>query len=135
MGSDFSYEDSTERLKLKERYTPYLIGTDIIEGKEVYLLELISLEEGVSYYRRKIWVAQEEYVILRQEMYAKSGKLLKIAKTLAVEEVNNRFYPSHLVMTDQLRKDSSTEIILSDLRLDEEIPNQIFTRQYLEQKK
>lgn len=127
MGSDFSYEDSLEMKKLLTHYTPEIVGEEAIAGRECFILDLTASKRDVTYYRRKIWVDKEYFIILKGELYAKSGKLLKEMTSQKVEKFNNRYYPTHMTMVNKLRKDSRTELITVSVKFDVDIPDELFS--------
>jgi outer membrane lipoprotein-sorting protein len=131
-GSDFSYRDMLESLHLLDLYNVNLLGEETIDGRSCYILELIA-KNGVevSYYRRKMWVDQERFIQLKEEMYAPSGKLLKVSTTEKVEQFGNRFYPTEVVMEDKIRKNSNTRMITDKIQFNLVIPDGTFTRQHL----
>lgn len=132
MGSDFSYQDMMESEKLTELYKFELIGEEKIEGRNCYVLEGIAVEgKKVSYYRRKSWVDKERFVGLKEELYAKSGRLLKAMKVNKVEEIEGRWYPMESVMEDKLRKGSRTEFVIKSIEFNPEIPAGTFTLENL----
>jgi outer membrane lipoprotein-sorting protein len=134
MGSDFSYSDSTERLKLLERYDAGITGTEQLDGRDVYVLELKAKQADANYFTRKMWVDRERYVILKQEMYAKSGKLLKSMTISDVRQIGDRFYVTRMRMEDKLKANTFTEMIMTNIKLDSDIPDSMFTMQNLERK-
>ena len=131
-GSDFSYRDMLENLHLLDLYNVNLIGAATIGDRPCYLLELTA-KSGVevSYYRRKMWVDQERFIQLKEELYAPSGKLLKESTTEKVDQFGSRYYPTITVMEDKLRKNSNTRMIIDKILFDVAIPEGTFTRQYL----
>ena len=132
MGSDFSYQDMMESDKLTELYKFELIGEEKIEGRNCYVLEGIAIEgKKVSYYRRKSWVDKERFVGLKEELYAKSGRLLKAMKVNKVEEIEGRWYPMESVMEDKLRKGSRTEFVIKSIEFNPKIPAGTFTLENL----
>jgi outer membrane lipoprotein-sorting protein len=133
MGSDFSYEDALERSKrLIDYYQCELLGTENLKDSTCYLIELLPKLKEVTYYRRKVWLDQQTYLPLREELYAKSGKLLKVMEVIKVEKIGKRYYPTHIVMEDKLKKGSKTEFVISNLRLDTQLPDDMFSLQKLE---
>ena len=65
--------------KLTELYDFNLIGEEDLDGRPCYVLEGIAVEgKEVSYYRRKSWVDKERFIGLKEELYARSGRLLKV---------------------------------------------------------
>ena len=71
MGSDFSYEDQTERSKLFEDYTASIIGEEKLNGRDMWVM-LLESKSGieVTYVKRKIWVDKEQYVIYFSQLFA-----------------------------------------------------------------
>lgn len=132
MGSDFSYQDMMESDKLTELYKFELTGEEKIEGRNCYVLEGVAVEgKKVSYYRRKSWVDKERFVGLKEELYAKSGRLLKAMKVNKVEENEGRWYPMESVMEDKLRKGSRTEFVIKSIEFNPKIPAGTFTLENL----
>jgi len=134
MGSDFSYEDSMERNKLREDYKAVLTGEEELNGRPCYVLELTAVTREVTYYRRKIWVDKEMFIAWKSQRYAKTGKLLKVMTVKNIDKFDDRYYPTHMVMEDKLRKDSSTEFIIEDAEFNVNIPASVFTRRNLERR-
>jgi outer membrane lipoprotein-sorting protein len=132
MGSDFSYQDALDYEHMTEQYQAELLGGETLDGRPCYLLELVAREGvEVSYYRRKIWIDKERYIALREELYAPSGKLLKVSTTEKVEAFGARYYATAVRMEDKLRKNSSTRFVIEKIVFDAPIPAGTFTRQRL----
>ena len=134
MGSDFSYEDSMERNKLREDYAAEYAGVETHEERQCHVLELTAQRKDVTYYRMKIWVDQERNVVLKSERYAKTGKLLKVMTAGKVDKFENRYYPTIVTMEDKIRKESKTEMVMENIRFNVLIPEEIFTRRNLEKR-
>jgi len=135
MGSDFSYEDMTERVKrLREEYTGEILEDENVEGHNCYVMVLTSKNPKKTYYRRKIWVDKKRYVGLKEELYSKGGKLLKVMKVDKIEIIEQRYYPTVITMEDKLRKNSSTTMILKKIKFNIPIPAQTFTERQLMKK-
>jgi outer membrane lipoprotein-sorting protein len=131
MGSDLSFEDMMESHKLSEIYDVTIAGDEEIGDKICYILDLESDKEDAPYARQKLWVGKDDFISYRYEFYALSGRLMKSAEVLEVQKINNKNFPVKIKMTDELRKDSSTIFELRDLKLDVEIPDEIFSRKNL----
>ncbi|KPK89779.1 hypothetical protein AMJ80_09290 [bacterium SM23_31] len=134
MGSDYSYEDTLDRIKLLEDYTSVLLGEEDFDGRTCYVLELTAARKDVTYYRRKIWVDKEYFIGLKSELYAKTGKLLKMMTVHKIEQIQGRHYPTQATMQDLLRKDSRTEFFITGIQFDVDIPDEIFTIRNLEKR-
>lgn len=132
MGSDISYEDALESDTLSAKYTITVSGEEKVGERICYVLTLDAKAKDVPYEKRKMWVDKETFVGWKQEMYAKSGKLLKESRTLKVETIGGRIYPVKVEMVNKLRKDSKTEFEQTDLVFDVPMSDSEFTVRYLQ---
>ena len=123
MGSDVSYEDALESSDFKARYAAALKGEDTVNGRRCYLMELSARVPTASYDRQMLWIDAERYVRLKAEMYAKSGKLLKVGNTLEVVRLGERWFPARTELVSKLRNNTRTvfsmEKITMEAALDE----------------
>lgn len=132
MGSDFSYQDMLESDKLTDLYDFEIIGEEEYEGRPAYKLEGVKVPgKEVSYYRRVVWIDKERFVGLKEDLYAESGRLLKEANVLEVEEIDGRWYPTHMIMENKLRQNTSTEFIVKEIEFNADLPEDIFTLERL----
>ncbi|MCP4217587.1 MAG: outer membrane lipoprotein-sorting protein [bacterium] len=132
MGSDFSYEDMTRRAeKLRDEYTGEVKADETLDGRVCYVLQLTAKNKKKTYYTRKIWVDKERSVGVKQELFARSGKLLKLLTCDEVKTYKGRYYPTRYTMVDKLRKNSSTIMVIKKLEFDAEIPEGMFTERQL----
>ncbi|MTI60956.1 MAG: outer membrane lipoprotein-sorting protein [Firmicutes bacterium] len=128
MGSDFSYQDMMESDKLTDLYNFELIGEEELNGRQCYVLEGIAKEnKEVSYYRRRSWIDKERFIGLKEELYAQSGRLLKVMNVNRVEQIDDRWYPIESVMENKLRKNTSTDFIIKSIEFNPEIPAGTFS--------
>ncbi len=133
MGSDLSYEDMMDDRKLTDTYNAALEGTETVDGREVYLINLEAKVDDVAYHSQKMWVDTERFVPLKQEMYAKSGKLLKRLEMRDVVKIAGRWFPRTMVYKDMLKQGDGTEYSVTKIEFDVEIPEYIFSKAALKQ--
>jgi outer membrane lipoprotein-sorting protein len=133
MGSDLSYEDMMDDRKLSEMYEAKIIGNELFGDRKTLILELTAKVTDVAYYSQKIWVDAERYVPLKQEMYAKGGKLLKQTEMKDITKVQNRWFPMTVVYKDMLKQGDGTIFKILTIAFDQEIPAFIFTKAALKQ--
>lgn len=128
MGSDLSYEDMMDNSKLLEDYDAVVIGSENYMERDCWIVELQAKTVDVSYQMRKIWVDKDRYIPLKEELYAKSGTLLKRTELSNVSKVGNRWYPMKIVFKDMLKKGDGTEFIVDEIEFDKKIEEYIFTK-------
>ncbi|MDD2890305.1 MAG: outer membrane lipoprotein-sorting protein [bacterium] len=128
MGSDISYEDFMEDPELRNVYDSKVTGEEEMNGRSCYVLDLIAKQDNVAYHSRKIWVDKERYLPLKEERFAKSGKLLKSVEIRKVFETKGRWYPKEMVLKDALSSGEGTQIIIDSIDFDVTIPEHIFSK-------
>ena len=131
MGSDFSYEDAMEPDDLKNLYTASVAGRETVDGRDCHVLELVAKGKDVAYAKRKIWIDAERFIVARSELYARSGMLLKISRTLGYTKIGTRYFPSIVEFSDALKKNSRTVMSMTSLALDAPIDEARFSLQAL----
>jgi len=128
MGSDLSYEDMMDDRKLSDVYDAGVIGSETIGETECWIVEMRATEEDVAYQMRKLWVDQSRYIPLKEELYAKSGKLLKKTELSNIIKHGSRWYPEKIIFKDMLKKGAGTEFIVDDIKFDVEIPEHVLSK-------
>lgn len=128
MGSDLSYEDMMEDRSLSETYIPEILGSESIGDRDCWVLNLSAKMDDVAYHSQKIWIDKERMLGLKQDLIAKSGKLLKTITITEVFKVEGRWYPKRMVFKDVLSKGKGTEFIIDSIEFDVDIPEYIFSK-------
>jgi outer membrane lipoprotein-sorting protein len=128
MGSDLSYEDMLEDRKLRQAYASKIAGEETYEGRPCWVLELTSKAGDMAYPVRKAWVDKERYVVLREERFAKSGKLLKTLEVKSVMSKGGRWIQDRAVFRDVLKPGAGTEMAILSIELDPIIPEAVFSK-------
>jgi len=132
MGSDFSYGDASERPSMVEDYQAVVAGRDSVDGRRTIVLDLTARRDDLAYPGRKIWVDAERFIPLKEERFAKSGKLLKTATLGDVRRVGDRWYPFSVALDDALQRETSTRVEFLDLDLGARVPPEVFSLRHLE---
>lgn len=131
LGSDFSYEDMTENRRMLEDYDGTLEPEQEIDGEPCFVIHLVEKERGMSYPERRYWISKRTWLPVREERYARGGRLLKVARFEDVEQFEDRRFPTRIVMEDRLKESSRTEIVLDELEFRIPEPEGIFDRRNL----
>jgi len=132
MGSDMSYNDMMEDKPLEELYEATIEGSEMIDGRKHWILFLEARVKGLSYPKRRAWVDAEYLLPMKEELYAKSGKLLKSTSMDGVKKIQGRWFPSRFIFKDALKRNSKgTEWIIEDIQFDVDIPDSRFSKALL----
>lgn len=128
MGSDLSYEDMMDDRKLQEIYNCIIEEEVEYDGRKCYLLKLTAKTDDVAYHSQKLWVDIERMIPLKEELYAKSGQLLKRITLSDVKRVGNRWFPMKMLYKDVLKEGDGTEWIITRIEFDKKIDDTIFSK-------
>ena len=132
MGSDMSYNDMMEDRPLIELYEATLEGSKEIDGRSHWIMLLEAKVKGLSYPKRRAWIDKEYLLPTKEELYAKSGKLLKTSTMDGIKKVQGRWFPSRFIYKDELKRNSKgTEWIIDEIAFDIDIPESRFSKALL----
>jgi outer membrane lipoprotein-sorting protein len=132
MGSDMSYEDAINNETLASRYEAVLSGSEKVNGRDAWTLDLTARRRTESYPKRKLWIDKENFDLMRYELYALSGAKLKDYNLLKVDVIGDKRFPVEVEIRDLLRRNSKTTFIMKNVILDKPIPDAVFSQRNLE---
>ena len=132
MGSDMSYNDMMEDRPIEQLYNATLEGSIKIDDRDHYIIALDAKVKGLSYPKRRSWVDKEYLLPTKEELYAKSGKLLKTASLHEIKKIDGRWFPSKFIYKDELKRNSrGTEWIINNIQFNKKIPDSRFSKALL----
>lgn len=132
MGSDMSYNDMMEDRPIDELYGATIEGSIMLDGRDHWIMILDAKVKGLSYPKRRSWVDKEYLLPKKEELYAKSGKLLKTASLEGIKKIEGRWFPSKFVYKDELKRNSKgTEWIIDNIQFNKKIPDSRFSKALL----
>ena len=132
MGSDMSYNDMMEDRPLMDLYSASLEGSVEINGRDHWIMVLEAKVKGLSYPKRRAWIDKEYLLPMKEELYAKSGKLLKTSTMDGVKKVQGRWFPSRFIFKDELKRNSKgTEWVIDEIAFNVDIPDSRFSKALL----
>ena len=131
MGSDLSYEDMMEERKLSEVYDAKIVQEENFNNSPVWIMELTSKVEGLAYFKRTLWIDKNKFVPLKENLYAKSGTLLKTTTFTDIRKIDARWYPMKINYKDMLKDGKGTDFIILDISFDPSIPKELFSKNIL----
>ncbi len=133
MGSDLSYEDMMDDRKLTDVYSAEIEGDEQVEGRQMIILKLTAKVDDAAYYSRKLWVDKEYYLPVKEELYAKSGQLLKRTILSDFKKIEGRWYPMKLNFKDVLKQGKGTDWEIISIKFNTDIPEYLFSKAALKQ--
>jgi len=131
MGSDLSYEDMMEDHKLSKSYSATFDTFTNIGGVKCAVLNLSARDKKTTYQTRKVWINPNDKTVLKEERFAKSGKLLKRILFKDYELISGRKFPRTMIFKDLLKKNTKTTYKFDVIKFDINIPPSYFSQSIL----
>jgi outer membrane lipoprotein-sorting protein len=131
MGTDLSYDDVSSQERNADLDTHRILREDILNGKSCYVIESIPKDSSYQYGKMLQWKDKGSSVNYRIELYDKRGNQVKTFETLELKDVQGRLTPMVTKMTT-LNAGTSTTITVERIQYDSNIPEKVFTVDYLE---
>ncbi len=97
-------------------------------------VDIITLEAKTtepSYPKVTYYFRQDIPLVLKQEDFAGSGRLMRTTLLPKYTKIPNGYVPVQIIVRDELNKGENTQQVISDLSFDK-LPDNIFTKAYLE---
>ena len=117
--TDFSLEDMAN-VPYSERYTAMLTGTD----GDAFLITLVAGASKSNYSKIEALVSKEYGYPLKMDYFDIQGKKIKTS-VHKYEKTGKYWNATEVVMTD-LEKEHSTKIVLSEMKFDQGLPDDMF---------
>ena len=105
------------------------------EGKlgnfDVYILELKALNDEVSYPKMKLWVRTDRTIVLKEEDYSLSDRLMRTSYFPKYVKVGEKFVPSQILIVDNLQEGEKTQLTMKNPST-ASLPDSVFSKAYIE---
>ena len=133
-GTDFSAEDFERLQGINRPGELRRLEDDEVDGRAAWRLETLPTKAAESAYTRIVtFVDQERCIALRTESYETGDRLRKVltADPESIERFGDIWVPQKMVMRDE-RDQTHTRLEVDEVKLDDEIRDQVFSLSTLE---
>ena len=117
MGSDVSNDDLLRQSSLVEDYTHTIIGTEVIDGRECWIIELIPNENAdVMWGKIEMWICKKDFFVLQSRYYDEDKYLVHTEKASNIQRMDGRDFPTKLeiIPADEPQNKTILEFIFID---------------------
>ncbi|HEY9594621.1 MAG TPA: outer membrane lipoprotein-sorting protein [Spirochaetia bacterium] len=130
-GGETSNLDLT-RFNTNLDYAATYAGTEEINGKPCYVFELRAKNRKLAYSIVRMWVDRESRLPVKKSFSAVSEKVLKYYTVTDVTMRDGRVVEMKMEYVDALKPDQKSRLRLYDITPLKTVPDQFFTKEYLE---
>lgn len=130
MGTDFTYDDIAGRDI--DDYEYELLREERLGNRDTYVVESVPLPGTSSQYSRIVqYVDRESWIPVKIELYDRRGELLKVNRVHRMERVQGYWTIIENTM-ENVQTGHRTELQVRNFRYNREIPEGVFTVNFLE---
>jgi outer membrane lipoprotein-sorting protein len=123
--SDFSSS------QLHEDYRVESSAEERLGKFDVWSVVLVAKDKSVAVPKRKLWIRRDNYLVLKEEQYSLSDRLLRTIAIPSYQSVTGRFVPSMMLEVDNVKVGDRTQITFKDVSV-ARLPDSVFSKSYLE---
>ncbi|MBI9105878.1 MAG: outer membrane lipoprotein-sorting protein [Spirochaetales bacterium] len=98
---------------------------------DVYILNLVSKNDEVSYPKIKLWVRTDRTIVLKEEDYSLSDRLMRTSYYPKYVQVGEKFVPSQILIVDNLQEGEKTQLTMKNPST-ASLPDSVFSKAYIE---
>ncbi len=130
MGSDFTNDDLVRESSIVVDYTHKLLGTETVEGRKCYRIELTPKENAPVVWGKIIsWIDTDEFMQMKAEMYDEDGYLVNTMYGKNVKKMDDRLLPSVMEVIPADEEGHKTVIEYLKLNFNEAVGESFFSVQ------
>jgi len=130
-GGETSNLDLT-RFNTNLDYSVKYLGEEDVDGKACYKFELRAKNRKLAYSLVHLWVERSTRIPLKKSFFAVSERVLKYYTVTKVEMKGDRVVGMEMKYVDALKPQDTSEMRIFDITPLSGVPDQFFTREYLE---
>jgi outer membrane lipoprotein-sorting protein len=136
LGSDFTNDDLVRESSIIEDYTHRLLGTEKIDGRDSYKIELIPKEDApVVWGKLLVWIDKTDFIQMKTEFYDEDGYLVNTMLGKNIKMMDGRMMASLLEVIPEEEDGHKTQVEYLDIKFDEDIPESFFSVQNMKRVK
>jgi len=123
--SDFSASSLAKDYTIGETSSAKLGSID------VYVATLAAKDNKVAVAKRKIWIRQDNYLVLKEEHYSVSDRLMRTIAYPKYQTIDGKFVPMNMLIVDNLKIGEKTQLTFANPSVTK-LPDNVFNKDYLE---
>ena len=132
MGTDFTNDDLIKQSSIVVDYTHRIIGSEIIEGLDTWIIELFPTEESsVVWGKLIVWIDKIDYMQLKTEFYDEDLEIVNKMIGSEIKRYNGKKLPSKLEFYPLEDEGHKTVIRYNKWSFDIKVPENYFSTQYV----
>jgi outer membrane lipoprotein-sorting protein len=130
MGSDYTNDDILNESSIVQDYTHEILGTEEIQGRKCYKINMIPHEESNIVWGKIItWVSTDDFLFLKSEYFDENQGLVRTETAGDIKTMDGRIIPTRLEIIPADEPQNRTIVIIQSIDFDVKIDDAFFSQQ------
>ncbi|PKP52639.1 MAG: outer membrane lipoprotein-sorting protein [Bacteroidetes bacterium HGW-Bacteroidetes-1] len=130
MGSDYSNDDILKESSIIVDYKHSLIGSENIEGKECFKINLMPKEDAAVVWGSIIkWISRDSYLQLKTQYFDEDETLIKTEIASEIKKMDDREIPTKIEIIPEDNKGNKTIVTIESIDFDVKLSDDFFSQQ------
>ena len=132
MGSDYTNDDILKESSVVEDYIHEITGEEEIEGRSCYRIKMTAKEEAAVIWGHQVrWIAKDDYLFLKAELYDEDGYLVRTELGKNIETMDGRLIPTILEVIPEDEEGYKTVVEIEEIEFNIPVEDGFFSQQNL----
>jgi len=132
MGTDFTNDDLVQRSSITDDYTNTIIGNEIIDGLDCWIIELIPNEDAaVVWGKLMMWIDKRDYMQLKTQFFDEYDEMTSIMTGKAIKSFDGKKLPAIIEFVPLDKEGNKTIVERLVWKFDIDINERYFLPNYM----
>ena len=132
MGTDFTNDDLVQRSSITDDYTNTIIGNEIMDGLDCWIIELIPNEDAaVVWGKLMMWIDKRDYMQLKTQFFDEYDEMISIMTGKAIKSFDGKKLPAIIEFVPLDKEGNKTIVERLVWKFDIDINERYFLPNYM----
>lgn len=132
MGTDFTNDDLVQRSSITDDYTNIIIGNEIIDGLDCWIIELIPNEDAAVVWGKLVmWIDKRDYMQLKTQFFDEYDEMVSIMTGKAIKNFDGKKLPAIIEFVPLDKEGNKTIVERIVWKFDIDINERFFLPNYM----
>ena len=132
MGTDFTNDDLVQRSSITDDYTNSIIGNEIIDGLDCWIIELIPNEDAAVVWGKLVmWIDKRDYMQLKTQFFDEYDEMTSIMTGKAIKNFDGKKLPAIIEIVPLDKEGNKTIVERLVWKFDIDINERFFLPNYM----
>lgn len=132
MGTDFTNDDLVQRSSITDDYTNTIIGNEIIDGLDCWIIELIPNEDAAVVWGKLVmWIDKRDYMQLKTQFFDEYDEMVSVMTGKTIKNFDGKKLPAIIEFVPLDKEGNKTIVERLVWKFDIDINERFFLPNYM----